>query len=132
MADIKEEPTLVKVEIVEKSSVEKMIEELLPIDVLHFDRTVRKKCRFPNQRENLVSTLQAKIDEKQLDSVDKCIEIIPRNFCKKDTKTGIQKQFECQACKCLMESLQALAAHVQGEKHQKAISEFVPRLVGVS
>jgi hypothetical protein len=134
MADIKEESTIQNDEkssigkVVENISLEKMIEKLMPIDVLHFDRTVRKKCRFPTNRENLVAIQQAKVEEKQIDSVEKFVENLPRNFCKKDFKTGIQKQFECQACQCLMESLQALTAHVKGEKHAKAILEFVPRL----
>ena len=129
ISDIKEEATLTISENTEKSFAEKMLEKLMPIDVLHFDRSVRKKCRFPNHRQNLVDILRTKIDETQPNSVEKYVEILPKNFCKKDTRTGIQKQFECQACSCLMESLQALTAHVQGEKHLKAIVDFVPRLL---
>ena len=101
---------------------DKKFDNIQSIDVLHFDRSVRKKCRFPNHRENLVDIL--KESEKEFESIEKSLEGLPKNFCKKDLKTGIQKQFECQACKCLIESLLALQAHIKGEKHAKAMSEF--------
>ena len=115
-------------EIVEESpNFEKKFENVKSIDVLHFDRTVRKKCRFPNCRENLVEILKESSKGKEFESVEKSLEGFPKNFCKKDLKTGIQKQFECLACKCLIESLLGLMAHIKGEKHAKAILDFKPR-----
>ncbi len=112
------------------SNEDKKFDNIQSIDVLHFDRSVRKKCRFPNHRENLVDILKEsekkfeKESEKKFESIEKTLEGLPKNFCKKDLKTGIQKQFECQACKCLIESLLALQAHIKGEKHSKAMMEF--------
>ncbi len=74
-----------------KMSEEGLNQNLLePIDVLHFDRTILKKCRFPNQRENLIEILTSKNPEKPLDEEDpeKCLQVLHKNFCKKDLVTG--------------------------------------------
>ena len=69
---------------------EELVQSLESIDILHFDRTTRKKCRFPNQRENLIEILTSKNPEDPLDVDDpeKCLEVLPKNFCKKDLVTG--------------------------------------------
>jgi hypothetical protein len=72
---------------------EELIQSLKSLDVLHFDRTTGKKCRFPKQRENLIEILTSGNPEnpdKPLEGEDpeKCLKVLPKNFCKKDLVTG--------------------------------------------
>lgn len=47
-------------------------------------------------------------------------------FLFKDTKTGVQKRFRCNACRSQIESVQALLEHCKGVKHGKAVEQFDP------
>lgn len=68
--------------------------------VLYFDRTNgNKKCRTAIKIED--------ISIKEVNDLEK-------NFCKKDPKTGIQKQIRCLACQCLIQATQTLREHLKG------------------
>ena len=83
------------------------------LQVLFFDRTSgSKKCRTPFKTE--------KLSQAAADS-------LPMKFCKKDPKSGIQKQFKCLACSCQIEAVQALIQHLEGVKHLERLKSFVPR-----
>ena len=100
------------------------------VEVWHFDRSkgstnigTRKKtkpCQVSSVFIALKELLPNKLDIKDGEYIDEKLipfSILPQNFCKKDVKTGFQKQLRCQACKCLMESTNALKAHLQSQKH---------------
>ena len=106
--------------------VKTRLEKFAVVDVLHFERNSNKKCRHPKNRENLSEILRRTLSEPLPESDDQCLETLPKNFCKKDLRTGIQKQFECLACKCLIESLGGLLAHLKGDKHAKTLVDYVP------
>ena len=73
------------------------------LEIHYFDRSKgqKKKCRTPFKKEPL------KLEE---------VENLERNFCRKDTKTGVQKQIRCLACKCQVESSDALKSHLKGNR----------------
>ena len=85
------------------------------VHVLHFNRSnpnADKKFRKPFKREDL---LDCGFDG-----------VLPGDFCKKDPETLIQRRLLCNACRCQMESSEALKEHVSGEKHRLKVAQFVP------
>ena len=110
------------------------------IEVWHFDRSkgctnigLRKKTQ-PCKVDPIFVAL--KVSDKDCsdallcdkeDEISKHIPFsqIPQNFCKKDISTGWQKQLRCQACRCLMESTNALKCHLQSTKHTENFTAFV-------
>eukprot|EP00095_Tigriopus_kingsejongensis_P003883 snap_masked-scaffold603_size126491-processed-gene-0.6 protein:Tk03883 transcript:snap_masked-scaffold603_size126491-processed-gene-0.6-mRNA-1 annotation:"rna pseudouridylate synthase domain-containing protein 2-like" len=80
------------------------------IEVWNFLRTgVQKKCRQPVQTQDLFPDVQ---------------KTLTRQFCKKDPVSQIQKIFKCLVCQCQIESVDALKAHAQGEKHTRNLATW--------
>ena len=46
--------------------------------------------------------------------------VLPKNFCRKDPSTGVQKMIKCLACESQIEAVDTLKAHLKGQKHLKA------------
>ena len=91
------------------------------IEVWHFDRSkgstnigLRKKTQ--PCKVNAISAELKELQTKEIVSREDTnggqmilpFSSLPLNFCKKDAKTGLQKQLRCQACKCLMESTKCI------------------------
>lgn len=81
------------------------------LEVHCFDRSNGGKKTTKNSIEKTALT------EKQLAEM-------PKNFCKKDPKTGVQKLIRCLACQCQVESAGALKDHLGGEKHAINLEVF--------
>ena len=107
------------------------------IEVWHFDRSkgstnigLRKKTQ--PCKVNAISAELKELQTKEIVSREDTnggqmilpFSSLPLNFCKKDAKTGLQKQLRCQACKCLMESTNALKAHLNSQKHQDNFHDY--------
>ena len=101
------------------------------IEVWQFDRSkgstnigVRKKtqpCKVTPISQTLkdiyVKNTGSVLEDPKKSSEQLSFSLLPLKFCKKDITTGIQKQLRCKVCKCLMESTNALKAHLQSQKH---------------
>ena len=107
----------------------KITEWHLITEVWHFNRSkgftnLGKKAK-PCKTEPVSQILKELYDnlkdtangEEQNSVTETSLSLLPKDFCKKDTKTGIQKQLKCLACKCLIECTNALKSHLQSAKH---------------
>ena len=91
------------------------------IEICHYNRgSANKKCRVPTNTEPLLKVLT----ELGLHNVSAEELRLPKNFCKKDPRTQLQKQIKCLACRCQMESPDAFAAHLKGDKHAKSFTSY--------
>ena len=100
--------------------------------------TSNKKCRNPiltkSLKDVLSSTVTTSGEEEDNGSVVEglleggpaaALAALPKTLCKKDAETGVQKQLKCVACNTQMEALDALKAHLGGQKHQKNFISFI-------
>ena len=107
----------------------KITEWHLITEVWHFDRSkgftnLGKKAK-PSKTEPVSLILKELYDnfnnarngQDPQSVTETSLSLLPKDFCKKDTKTGIQKQLKCLACKCLIECTNALKSHLQSAKH---------------
>ena len=107
----------------------KITEWHLITEVWHFDRSkgftnLGKKAK-PSKTEPVSLILKELYDnfnnarngQDPHSVTETSLSLLPKDFCKKDTKTGIQKQLKCLACKCLIECTNALKSHLQSAKH---------------
>lgn len=82
------------------------------IQVLHFRADKKKGWKRPSQVQDLFPDLQKGL---------------PKNFCKKNPETQIQKKFVCQPCQCPIESVLGLVQHCEGAKHAANVKAFDPQ-----
>lgn len=97
------------------------------IDVLDFNHESDRKCKRPIHVEALVEVLKRLFQEGDQETMTaKSISKLHKHFCKKNTATNVKKNFKCKSCSCLIESVDALVAHVKGAKHVQSIKDYKP------
>ena len=123
----------------------KITEWHLITEVWHFDRSnggfsnLGKKAK-PCKTEPVSQILKELYDnlKNTANCQSKCsvtetsLSLLPKDFCKKDSKTGIQKQLKCLACKCLIECTNALKSHLQSAKHTANASHLTKKKIDIS
>ena len=99
--------------------------------------TSNKKCRNPILTKSLKDVLSSTVTTSSGEDIGSVVEglleggpaaalaALPKTLCKKDAETGVQKQLKCVACNTQMEALDALKAHLGGQKHQKNFLSFI-------
>ena len=115
------------------------------LEVWHFDRSGgatnigQRKKTLPCKIETVTSSLNSINEGKLSSGKNLCeteevlrISLLPKDFCKKDINSGIQRQFRCMACACLMESTNALKGHLDSAKHKERFTVFKEMEVGAA